>query len=264
MSLKVRASGSKGFMENLAQAITWKPSPSVREIETQDGSVLLDIEQGLCLSMTPVGMMIWRRLKLDETSSQVADYLAGEFPDVPRQQIQGDVADFWKDLRDKELLVSRRECDHAKRSPRLLSLLRPNQHKNKRWPRSRKRLSLLLFWKAFIGLLVFDLLRLGKNFTKIHLSVHGWPVYRQPAGNDVVELVCQAVNYACVWYPKRVMCLQRSAVTTCLLRSCGLAAEMVLGAQKAPFEAHAWTEVGGKPIDEQRDVKKFYLVWDRW
>jgi hypothetical protein len=52
-------------------------------------------------------------------------------------------------------------------------------------------------------------------------------------------------------------------VTTCLLRTCGIPAQMVIGAQEFPFKAHAWTEVDGRAINERRDVQKVYLVWER-
>jgi len=83
------------------------------------------------------------------------------------------------------------------------------------------------------------------------------------APTDAVERISKAVNYACVAYPKRVLCLQRSAVTTCLLRSWGVPAQMVMGAQKVPFKAHAWTEVDGRAINERREVQKIYGVWER-
>lgn len=119
------------------------------------------------------------------------------------------------------------------------------------------------FWKALIALLTFDLLLLGRNFARMHRLVRNWKVASQPAPPDVVDRVCNAVNYACVAYPKRVLCLQRSAVTTCLLRSLGVSAQMVMGAQKIPFKAHAWTEVNGRAINERRDVQKIYGIWER-
>jgi Transglutaminase-like superfamily len=121
----------------------------------------------------------------------------------------------------------------------------------------------LLFWKALIGLLTFDLLLCGRNFARMHRLVRSWKVAARPEPPDVVERVSKAVNYACVAYPKRVLCLQRSAVTTCLLRSLGASAEMVMGAQKIPFKAHAWTEVNGRAINERRDVQKIYSIWER-
>lgn len=122
----------------------------------------------------------------------------------------------------------------------------------------------LLFCKAFLGLLVFDLLGLGRRFKRMHRLVAHWKVSgRTPPLGVIEENVCRAVNYACIVYPKRVLCLQRSAVTTCLLRSLGVRAEMVMGAQKMPFKAHAWTEVDGRALNERRDVKAIYGIWER-
>jgi prolyl oligopeptidase len=120
-----------------------------------------------------------------------------------------------------------------------------------------------LYVKAFYGLLAFDLRGLGRDFARLHEFVRSFKAGSHPPGQDVVERVCRAVNHACVWYPRAVLCLQRSTVTTCLLRSCGVRAQMVVGAQILPFKAHAWTEVEGKAINERKDVQKIYGVWER-
>jgi hypothetical protein len=117
--------------------------------------------------------------------------------------------------------------------------------------------------KALIALLAYDALGFDRNFTRMHRFVSAWKVVSREARPDAVEEVCNAVNYACVWYPKRVLCLQRSAVTTCLLRACGVSAQMVMGAQKLPFKAHAWTEVNGRAVNERKDVQRIYGVWER-
>jgi hypothetical protein len=65
-----------------------------------------------------------------------------------------------------------------------------------------------------------------------------------------------------MWYPKDVLCLQRAFVTTCLLRTCGVAATFVLGAHHLPFKAHAWVEIDGHPFNEKSDVQTAYSVWD--
>lgn len=120
-----------------------------------------------------------------------------------------------------------------------------------------------LFWKALIGLMVFDLFLFGSHFARMHRFVQNWKCAPRTASPDAADRVCAAVNCACVWYPKRVLCLQRSAVTTCLLRNLGVSAHMVMGAQKFPFKAHAWTEVNGRAINERRDVQSIYGVWER-
>lgn len=120
-----------------------------------------------------------------------------------------------------------------------------------------------LFWRALLGFLVFDLRGFNRNFSGLYRFVRNRPVSGRTAGSDAVERVCKAVNDASVWYPKRVRCLQRSAVTTCLLRNCGISAKMVMGAQVTPLKAHAWTEVDGKAVNERRDVQHIYSVWER-
>lgn len=121
----------------------------------------------------------------------------------------------------------------------------------------------ILFWKALIGLVAFDLLLLMRNFSTLHSIVSSWRVRDKEAATDTTDRVCNAINNACSWYPKRALCLQRSAVTTCLLRSSGVPAEMVIGAQKLPFKAHAWVEVHGLAVNERADVQTIYGVWDR-
>ncbi|SRR5216684_8091541 len=121
----------------------------------------------------------------------------------------------------------------------------------------------LLFWKALVGLLTFDSLLLVGNFATLHRIVRNWKSTGRKTAPDTTDRVCDAVNLACSWYPKRALCLQRSAVTTCLLRSCGVPAEMVIGAQKLPFRAHAWVEVNGCPVNERAEVQTIYGVWER-
>jgi Transglutaminase-like superfamily len=77
------------------------------------------------------------------------------------------------------------------------------------------------------------------------------------------EYVCRSVDLACVFYFKRVLCLQRSAVTTVLLRRYGWKAEMVIGAQILPFKSHAWVEIEGKIVNENPYMCEMYSVLER-
>jgi hypothetical protein len=239
------------------------PSDSVREIETQDGAVILDIRQGLCLSLTPVAATIWRLIRLSQSIDMITNCLAEEFPQAAKEQIGDDVVQFVRELKQKGLLQSNADLSHYTRTTKSTEVVRPRPHciNHPRQPDFMKQRG--LFWKALLGLLAFDLFRFGKSFTRTYLFVRKWTIAPGLSPADTVEHVCRAVNCACVWYPKRVLCLQRSAITTCLLRSCGVDAQMVFGAQKVPFKAHAWTEVNGCVINERRDVRHAYLIWDR-
>lgn len=239
------------------------PSDSVREIETQDGAALLDIQQGLCLSLNPAAMRIWRGLRLHKSLDQITDDLAAEFRDMPRQQIRADVIDFVSDIRQKGLLVFGEKAAARQHLPMFFTLLQRRGRAAEKVHKSSVKPTGFLVVKAFFGLLAFDVFRFGTNFARIHAGIQGWPVARRTTPADTVDRVCRAINYACVWYPKRVLCLQRSTVTTCLLRSCGIQAQMVMGAQKFPFKAHAWTEVESRAINERRDVQSIYMIWER-
>lgn len=76
-------------------------------------------------------------------------------------------------------------------------------------------------------------------------------------------ILCHAMDFACVFYFKRVMCLQRSAATTLLLRSHGWEAEMVIGAQILPFKSHAWVEIEKAVVNDKPYVPEIYLVLER-
>jgi hypothetical protein len=121
----------------------------------------------------------------------------------------------------------------------------------------------MLFLRALFVLFAYDVLSTFCRFETIYSMVKKWTVAVAPSGQDTINRVCMAVNYACSWYPKQALCLQRSFVTTYLLRKHGIAAHMVLGAQKLPFKAHAWVEVDGQAINERSNVQATYAVWDR-
>ena len=121
----------------------------------------------------------------------------------------------------------------------------------------------MLFFRALCGLLVYDVLNTFCNFQTIHSTIRHWKVARRPSDKDTVARVCQAINYACIWYPKRALCLQRSFVTTYLLRKSGMPAQLLMGAQKVPFKAHAWVEIEGGAINERSNVQATYAVWER-
>src|SRR5438105_12026670 len=109
----------------------------------------------------------------------------------------------------------------------------------------------MLFFRALFTLFAYDVLSTFCRFETIYSMVKSWPVTSTPSGQDTINCVCTALNYACVWYPKQALCLQRSFVTTYLLRKRGIQAHMALGAQKLPFKAHAWVEVDGRAINER-------------
>ena len=117
--------------------------------------------------------------------------------------------------------------------------------------------------KAVVKLVAFDFFLAEKDFSSLRKRVQAQKIGAATAPPNVIEIVCSAVDIACVWYWKRVLCLQRAATITCLLREFGIPASLIIGAQQLPFKAHAWVEVHGKVIHERTDVCAIYSVLDR-
>jgi hypothetical protein len=121
----------------------------------------------------------------------------------------------------------------------------------------------LLILLAYSKLIRFEVYLARGDFEALHNKVRNYPLGKQSASLDSVEPICSAVDMACIWYCKEVLCLQRSAVTACLLRDYGVPANMVIGTQQIPFKAHAWVEVDGKVVNDKQYVQEIYGILDR-
>jgi hypothetical protein len=80
-----------------------KVAKGVRETVNQDGAVLLDIEQGLCFSLNPIGTRIWEMVKDGRSVAEITDALQLEYR-LPRSQLVSDVSDFLKRLEEMRLI----------------------------------------------------------------------------------------------------------------------------------------------------------------
>jgi hypothetical protein len=120
-----------------------------------------------------------------------------------------------------------------------------------------------LAFKAYWMLIQFDFLLSRKDFQTIYEKVRLYPLRPKRILPDAVQDICSAVDMACIWYWKEVLCLQRSAVTACLLKHYGVASQLVIGAQQMPFKAHAWVEVDSRVVNDKPYVTEMYGVLDR-
>jgi hypothetical protein len=124
-----------------------------------------------------------------------------------------------------------------------------------------------LSWQVLVQLLQYDRFLLRHDFAALHSKVRLLPVASPQLSRINIDKeiahVCKAVSYACIWYPKPVLCLQRSAVAVALLRRHGIPAVMVIGAKRLPTKAHAWVEVNGRVVNDKPGVQTDYVVMDR-
>lgn len=120
-----------------------------------------------------------------------------------------------------------------------------------------------LVLRAYLRLIQFDFCLAWGNFQVLYEKVRAHPTTKVATSGDSTERICSAVDMACIWYWKEVLCLQRSAATACLLKRHGVRAQMMIGAQQMPFKAHAWVEVNGQVVNDKPYVREMYAVLDR-
>ena len=270
------------------------PSYTEKAQRHKDGGVLLSIADDRICKLNGIGALTWMILEENPATVSLDDVvreLSKQFEtinkegqlryDVSREQLRSDTARFLNKIAEMNLL--QRETDSQGReyycikegvSGTMSSTIAPEHRfgqSTKREPtqtigtvacdiRLLKRETLT----AFIGLLAFDVLLKFGGFESLINKVKHWPT-AQPRTTDLnlCRRVRVTVDRAQMYYPKKAMCLQHSAVVTCLLRRRGVPAEMVLGAREFPPKAHAWSEVTGEVVNDSQLVKTKYLELKR-
>lgn len=108
-------------MKASGNCIIGEPSSSVRETNNADGAVLLDIQQGICFSLNPVGAKIWALIKQRKSTDDIVASLVKDF-DAPEEQIRSDIVEFAALLEQNGLLSSAKQSS-AKRSGLLRTVI---------------------------------------------------------------------------------------------------------------------------------------------
>ena len=260
----------------------------------KDGSVLLSIADDRICKLNGVGALTWMILEANPAGLSVDDVvreLSEQFDEinaegqlryeVSREQLRNDTERFLKSVTEKNLLQIDTDSGGqelyyiregvsgttsttvatpaaAKRniSSTESELDKPNVSGS---TAAEIRLSKRETLTAFIGLLMFDMLLKFRGFQSLIKKVEDWPT-TEPATTDLetCRRVRAMVDRAQMYYPKKAMCMQRTAVVTCLLRRLGVPAEMVLGAQEYPTKGHAWAEVSGVVVNDNPGVNTRY------
>src|SRR6266567_2874345 len=84
-----------------------------------------------------------------------------------------------------------------------------------------------LVLSAYAELVRFDRFLSCGDFAGLYQKVRGTDVQSRRGPSLSCGELCHAVDIACIWYWKRVLCLHRSSVVTCMLRRHGTNAELV-------------------------------------
>jgi hypothetical protein len=77
-------------------------SPHVKFRETQDGVVLFDPSQGICVSINSTGSLIWKGISEGCVPDAVAQHVSERF-NIPIEEARTDVHEFIQQLKDQRL-----------------------------------------------------------------------------------------------------------------------------------------------------------------
>jgi hypothetical protein len=235
-------------------------------IVTEDGGVLLDLENDRLLKLNPIGVVFWQALVGAKPEGEIVEDLARSYG-IDQERVQEDLHAFQARISELGLHPQKDAISQGNNGPtNHPSELLPNYP----WyAGSRDRVAaapVLLTACGLAGLFAFDCILSLLSMQSLCRVVKAWPTRRKVLKNEgsLLHKICRAVERSCVWYPKKALCLQRSAVTTCMLRIAGLAAELVIGAQPMPLQAHAWVELEGAVINDHKGVTRVYRVLARY
>lgn len=117
--------------------------------------------------------------------------------------------------------------------------------------------------ESWILLVYCDWLMRFHKFEKLLMIVRSRAVAVSESRPMSDAVLCHAMDLACVFYFKRVLCLQRSAATVILLRRRGWPATMIIGAQLLPFQSHAWVEVQNRIVNDKPYISELFQVLER-
>jgi len=239
-------------------------SPVVRSNSDEDGTTLLHITDNKIYGLVGVASLIWEKFSKSHkglAAHEIVSELRAEFDDVSQQQIEDDVSRLLNSFEQKHLIEA------ARRVPALKACLSDCFND-----------SLLLISNATIGLLLclrmyvfatviaftfIDVVLKLLGFKHLHNLIKHWPTAETDTPSETQEQIWDKISRGITWYPRQVMCLQRSAVTTWLLRSSGIPAQMVIGCQRRPFLVHAWTEANGVVVNDRQSVRDVHEIIER-
>jgi len=119
------------------------------------------------------------------------------------------------------------------------------------------------FMEAWLLLFFIEMVMLFRSSASLRQTIATQAVAIKAQKQSRVEVLSRVMDLACVFYFKRVLCLQRSAATTLFMRRHGVHAQMVAGAQILPPEFHAWVEVDGTVVNDKPYMHEIYQILER-
>jgi hypothetical protein len=232
-------------------------------VTSTDGAIIFDPKHNRFLRLNTVATEMWLKLRTGMGNNDLAAYIAKRYG-IEEKIASHDIEVFIRKMSSHGFEIN---CVLAANETTIFTPSEKVQQSAFPWyahrDSSHVRPPFLSIVSAIMGLLAFDFILSRQSFDALCSRIRSWPV-KTVCPRDhalAIQKECAAINRACIWYPKKTLCLQRSAVTTCLLRNRGIDARMVLGIQPTPLAAHAWVEVEGAIVNDFGQVRQCYQTF---
>jgi hypothetical protein len=240
--------------------------------DSEVGSILIS-PGGRIVKLNGVGTRIWKLLESRRPSrgltlsEVVKSFEPGNCPAEFKNEIQS----FLNNLVAKDLLKTASAAngdfqffinDAVIWSGRQLDHPFTTSETKTRKPRHFKSETLQTL-QALFWLVVYAGLVRAQGFAavgQLTKSLVRWSEVKTASDEKACLEVCAAVDRAQVYLFRQALCLQRSVVTSRLLRERGVAAQVVIAAHMMPFKSHAWVEVNGVVVNDSQNVQRYYDV----
>jgi hypothetical protein len=216
----------------------YRVASHVRASITDDVVVILDTKEGRLYLCEGPRANVWKSLEDGSFPQAVVDDIPGNTA-TDTQQSRNEIEKFVQELIAQKLVV-------GESAPRTISRLR-------------------LIACALRELVAYDLQMALFGFHRVHSSlsrrkcvaVSVWP------DRDLTSRIVEAVTTASSLYWRPVRCLQRSTVTTRLLRCFGIPGQLTIGYRAKPFLSHAWVEIDGRVVNDSPALAERLCVLER-
>lgn len=254
---------------------------SIDKSPQRDGCLLLWPEGNVVFSLNESALVIWSEMERHSKGmsiEQLVEYLENYFlpARLSRLRLHQDVEQLITELSKRGFLTETRsnssdalyrikedifrtvsdDMPEGSIDERFKTALayRPNDDPECNGPRA-----LADTWLGMSAIILYEIALRILGFGRLCAIVERWPMPKRRTWLPIrVRQICAGVDRARLWYPKKVLCLQHSAVVTCLLRRQGIPAQMFFGARRKPFYAHAWSEVHGIVVNDEQAVRNRY------
>lgn len=254
---------------------------SIDKSPARDGCLLLWLGGNVVFSLNESALVIWLEMERNSRGvsiRQLVDYLDDYYlPEgVSRLRLRRDVEQLITALSDRGFLTETQSNspdpayrikedvfrtasddmsdagidDHFKTA----LAYRPNDD-----PECGRLRALADTWLGLVAIILYEIALRVCGFGRLCVMVERWPMRKIRVWLPIrVRQICAGIDRARLWYPKKVLCLQHSAVVTSLLRRQGIPAQMIFGARRKPFYAHAWSEIHGVVVNDEQAVRNRY------